>query len=324
VSDRHSPSQGQSGGVSVIIPAYRSAGTIRRAIDSVLAQTYPAAQIIVVDDGSPDDQAAVVEQTYGPRVMLVRQPNGGASSARNAGIDRAAGNYIAFLDADDYWEADRLALQLALFDRHPELGFVAGAILEEIPGEPRGDRPVRSGPPAWYDRVLRLRGSQAFRLATMISTITVLVKRDALGEERFASGLESAEDRDLWVRVLSRHPAYLTAQPVATAVLEEGSISRSNVDRDKANMLRVVERNRGLLGPIWTRLWRSHTLYRWAAVDPTARTALPRLLHSLVLWPLPFAPFVDTQRFGRVRRCAALLMATARGKRERMRAGRTP
>jgi glycosyltransferase involved in cell wall biosynthesis len=135
-------SDGQPGRVSVVIPAYRSAGTIRRAVDSVLAQTHAAAEIIVVDDGSPDDQAAVVERAYGPRVSLLRRENGGAASARNAGIDRATGSYIAFLDADDYWEADKLALQLALFDRHPELGFVAGAILEEIPGEPRGDRPA--------------------------------------------------------------------------------------------------------------------------------------------------------------------------------------
>ena len=129
--------------MSVVIPAYRSAATICRAVDSVLAQTHAAAEIIVVDDGSPDEQAAVVEQTYGPRVTLLRTPNGGAASARNAGIDRATGDYIAFLDADDYWEADKLALQLALFDRHPELGLVAGAILEETPGEPRGDRPAR-------------------------------------------------------------------------------------------------------------------------------------------------------------------------------------
>ena len=78
-------------------------------------------------------------------------------------------------------------------------------------------------------------------------------------------------------------------------------------------MLRVVERNRELLGPIWTRLWRSHTLYRWAAVDPTPRTALPRLLHSLVLWPLPFAGRVDCPRLGRLKRLAVLAAAAARG-----------
>ena len=251
-----------------MIPAYRATATICRAIDSVLAQTHAAAEIIVVDDGSPDEQAAVVEQTYGPRVTLLRRPNGGAAAARNTAIDRATGDYIAFLDADDYWEADKLALQLALFDRHPELGLVAGTFYEETPGRPRTDKPSTPGSRFWYDRVLRLGGSRAFRLATMITTVTVLLKRDALGEERFVSGLEPAEDRDLWVRVVSRHAAYLMLRPVATAVLVEGSLSRSGVDRDKANMLRVVERNRELLGPIWTRLWRSHTLYRWAAVDP--------------------------------------------------------
>ncbi len=304
-------SQGLSGRVSVVIPAYRSAATIGRAIDSVLAQTHPATEIIVVDDGSPDDQAALVERTYGGRVTLVRKPNGGAASARNAGIDRATGDYIAFLDADDYWEAGKLALQLAQFDQHPELGLVAGAFLEETPGRARDDKPARPGPRSWYDQVLRHGGSKAFRLATMIWTSTVLLNRTALEGERFLQGLETGEDRDLWVRVVSRHPVYLLARPVATAVLLEGSTSRSNLANDKANMLRVVERHRQLLGPIGTRLWRSHTLYRWAAVDPAPRTALPRLLHSLALWPLPYTGLADCPSLGRLKRLVILLGALA-------------
>ena len=300
-------SQGPSGRVSVVIPAYRSAATIGRAIRSVLEQTHPATEIIVVDDGSPDDQAALVNQAYGGRVTLVRKPNGGAASARNSGMDWATGDYIAFLDADDYWEADKLALQLGAFDRYPKLGLIAGAFFEETPGGARGDMPVCAGPPSWYDHVLRHEGSKAFRLATMIWTSTVLLRRAALEGERFLPGLEPAEDRDLWVRVVSRHPAYLTAQPVATAVLLEGSISRSSFANDKAQMLRVVERHRQLLGPMGTRVWRSHTLYRWAAVDPTPRTALPRLLHSLALWPLPYTGLADCARLGRLKRLLVLL-----------------
>ncbi len=141
----------------------------------------------------------------------------------------------------------------------------------------------------------------------MIWTGTVTVRRHALGDERFVSGLEPAEDRDLWIRVVTRHPAYLMTRPVATAVLVEGSISRSSVEKDKANMLRVVERHKELSWELLgTRVWRSYTLYRWAALDPTPRTALPRLLQSFALWPLPYFGLVDSAHLGRLRRFAFL------------------
>jgi glycosyltransferase involved in cell wall biosynthesis len=306
------PSHDLAGRVSVVVPAYRSAATILRAIDSVLAQTYAAAEIIVVDDGSPDEQAALVERTYGPRVTLLRGPNGGAASARNKGIERATGDYIAFLDADDYWEADKLALQLALFHRHPELGLVAGAFFEETPGGPRDTNPVRNGPRSWYGHPLNLKGRAAFRLSTIVWTGTVLVRREALGTERFVSGLEPAEDRDLWMRVVSRQSTYLTAEPLATAVLVQGSLSRTNAERDCSSMLRVIARNRESLGPIGSRLWRSHTLYRWATLDANPRTALPRLLQSLVLWPIPYTGFLHCRFLGRMKRLFVLLVVAGR------------
>jgi glycosyltransferase involved in cell wall biosynthesis len=248
--------------VSVIIPAYRAAKTIRRAIDSVLTQTVPAAEVIVVDDGSPDDQAAVVAE-YGERVTLIRKPNGGAASARNAGIERATGDFIAFLDADDYWEPTKLERQLDIFRRHPEVGLVAGRYFEEEPGSPRVSRD--SVAPEWFDRVLNTNGEDAFRLATMVWTGTVMIRRAALGAERFVSGLEPAEDRDLWVRITSRHPCYLIGDPLATAVLVEGSLSRTHADRDYGNMLRVVYRNAELLGKAGVRRWETKVYGSWAA-----------------------------------------------------------
>jgi len=248
--------------VSVIIPAYRAERTIRRAVDSVLAQTVPANEIIVVDDGSPDDQAAVVAE-YGDRVVLIRKPNGGAATARNAGIEAASADFIAFLDADDYWEPAKLERQLAVFPQHAELALVAGCFFEEMPGRPRMPRPAAD--PRWYDRVLITEGETAFRLATMVWTGTVIVRRQALGPERFVSGLEPAEDRDLWVRLTSRHPCYLISEPLATAVLEEGSLSRTNADRDYGNMLRVVRKNAQLLGKGGVRRWQAKVYGSWAA-----------------------------------------------------------
>ena len=93
--------------VSVIIPTYNRARSIAEAIDSVLAQTVPAHEIIVVDDGSTDETPAILA-AYGDRIIVIRQENCGVSAARNAGIARATGEWIGFLDSDDLWLPERL------------------------------------------------------------------------------------------------------------------------------------------------------------------------------------------------------------------------
>ena len=111
--------------VSVIITAYRAAHTINRAIDSLLTQTRLPDEILVVDDGSPDDLATALSR-YGERVKLIRKPNGGAASARNLGIERSRGELVAFLDADDYWEPKKLQKQLEILQAYPQVVLVAG------------------------------------------------------------------------------------------------------------------------------------------------------------------------------------------------------
>src|SRR5947209_192198 len=93
--------------VSTVIPAYNASGTILRAIESVLAQTRPPDEILVIDDGSTEDLSLTLEP-FRACVTLIRKPNGGAASARNLGLDLSRGDYIAFLDADDYWEPRKL------------------------------------------------------------------------------------------------------------------------------------------------------------------------------------------------------------------------
>jgi hypothetical protein len=93
--------------ITVVIPCYNRSALLRRAIDSALAQNVPAAEIIVVDDGSTDDSPAVCA-SYGQRIAYVRQKNAGASAARNTGVNRAKNPWIAFLDSDDYWTPTHL------------------------------------------------------------------------------------------------------------------------------------------------------------------------------------------------------------------------
>lgn len=110
---------------SVIIPAYNSANTLGAAIDSVLAQTWPAHEIIVVDDGSTDDTAVRV-RACGERVHYLYQSNAGVSAARNHGIRAATGDWIAFLDADDLYLPERLKRHAEWIQRNPGLDFYVG------------------------------------------------------------------------------------------------------------------------------------------------------------------------------------------------------
>lgn len=108
---------------SVIIPTYNNAATLARAIESVLAQTYPAHEIIVIDDGSRDDTRAVAA-AFGERVRYVYQDNAGVSATRNNGARLATGNWLAFLDADDVYMSERLMAHAAWLQREPDLDFL--------------------------------------------------------------------------------------------------------------------------------------------------------------------------------------------------------
>ena len=101
-----------SGRVSVIIPTYQRAHVVGRAINSALAQTYPDIEILIIDDGSTDNTAQVV-QGYGSNVHYIYQGNQGRPAARNNGIRHATGEFIAILDSDDWWQPSKLEKQVA-------------------------------------------------------------------------------------------------------------------------------------------------------------------------------------------------------------------
>ncbi len=273
--------------VSVIIPAYKAARTINRAVESVFQQTRHPAEVLVVDDGSPDgaDLAAALTR-YGDRLTLFRKTNGGAASARNHAIEHARGNVIGFLDADDYWEPDKLERQLALLESHPEVGLIASLWYTELPGE---FRTPPAAPINDFDRAWAPVGPDVFRVACQVSTPTVLVRRDVLGRHRFPTDLTTAEDRDLWCRLVAAAPVYLSSAPLATVVLEPGSLSRTRVDQDYGNMLRVIHRHADLLGRRHLRAWVASTYRQWAGQllgDGRPAAALRPAVQRLLRRPL--------------------------------------
>ena len=110
---------------SVIIPAYNAKDTLARALDSVLAQSWPAFEIIVIDDGSIDATAAVAA-SYGEKIRYLRQDNAGVSAARNHGARIASGDWLTFLDADDWYYLDRLKRHGEWIVRDTSLDFLTG------------------------------------------------------------------------------------------------------------------------------------------------------------------------------------------------------
>jgi glycosyltransferase involved in cell wall biosynthesis len=111
--------------ISVVIPSYNRAHYIEKTIDSVLEQKRDDIEIILVDDGSTDNTRELVQNKYGDQVRYVYQENQGIPGARNTGIKNAQGDYIAFLDSDDYWHPNKLEQQMALIAEHPEYGLLA-------------------------------------------------------------------------------------------------------------------------------------------------------------------------------------------------------
>ncbi|HOK65955.1 MAG TPA: glycosyltransferase family A protein [Anaerohalosphaeraceae bacterium] len=211
--------------ISVIIPAYNNERYLGRAIDSVLAQSRPADEIIVVDDGSTD-RTAEVAQTYGEKIRCIRQDNRGPGAARNTGIRAASGEWIAFLDADDEWLPDKLAVQTDLLRRHPQLQWTCGNYIECL------CESGRQAPALPEQRILAvLNGGQispdylkTYAKDLTGHTDTMLIRRNLLEKAGlFRPEQKRFNDLDLWLRIAYLEPpiGYI-AQPLAVHHLQAG------------------------------------------------------------------------------------------------------
>jgi glycosyltransferase involved in cell wall biosynthesis len=183
--------------VSVIIPAYECTGSIARALDSVFSQRMRGMEVIVVNDGSPD--TAHLKHALAPylsRIVYLEQRNGGPSSARNHGIGRARGKYVAFLDSDDFWFPAHLRNQMRLFESDPNLGLTfANSLLL------RGKTPIGSSF-GLAPQASSVTLDSLLREECRIGTSSVVASRKALQEAGlFDENLRRCEDFDLWLRM---------------------------------------------------------------------------------------------------------------------------
>lgn len=186
--------------ISVVIPTYNRSDYVRRAIDSVVAQTYKPVEIIVVDDGSTDDTWEKL-QGYGRLIHAIRQPNQGRSAARNHGIEAAKGNFIAFLDSDDFWAPEKLAKEAAALLAHPE----AGACYSWWAAVNAQEMITRVFKPTAEGDVF-----EALFWNNFISPSHILIRRECLldgGRLRFCfdDSLAAGEDWKLWLQLAMKH-----------------------------------------------------------------------------------------------------------------------
>ena len=227
--------------VSVVMPAFNAAGSIGRALASLAAQTRPPAEIIVVNDGSTDATAAVVqaeiENLLPSRLVLVTQPNRGAGAARNRAIEVATQPFLGFLDADDCWLEQKIELCLPAFE-DPAVRLVctdfdlvtADGQTQRLRSSRRLGNPVRS----LHDQFLY--GS--------VGTSTVLARRDAvLRAGGFDDRLPAAQDYDLWIEILGEPGARLVVleEPLTVYTGGHSGITGNVAKRRDCSMLSLYQ-----------------------------------------------------------------------------------
>jgi glycosyltransferase involved in cell wall biosynthesis len=211
---------GEKGLVSVIIPVYNRGDFVSYAIESILNQSYRYVEIVAVNDGSTDNSLAVLSRyasQYPVKVFVVDQPNAGQVRARNVGIRRARGEYIAFLDSDDTWALEKLDLQVPLF--REKVGLVYSGI-NEIDTE--GEK-IRTVP---CERGMRGNIYKHLLVKNRMTGGSVVVRRTALDKVGlFDESFQAAENWDLWIRIAKEYEVDFVDRPLVNYRVHQGNMS---------------------------------------------------------------------------------------------------
>ncbi|HXH20121.1 MAG TPA: glycosyltransferase family A protein [Chitinophagales bacterium] len=269
---------------SVIIPTYNRGHMLRRPVESVINQTFASWELIIVDDGSTDNTRQVVESFADPRIRYIYQPNQERSAARNTGIKNSKGQYICFLDSDDYY----LPAHLESFYKKITAENFPVAMLYCDTVEDAGGRVTRI-----ESYPVEARNAIEWVVQVTPGSPRTCVHRSILEKHRFNPSLTVGEDLDLWVRVLKEFPviynrdftvAFVTHSGRTVNVGNESSykahlaIMEKIISEDTAGYISSAVRKK-VLASAWFRLSQHylHTGRRWKAFNS--------LLRSLILAP---------------------------------------
>lgn len=300
--------------VSVVIPAYNSAGTIGQTLESILAQTLVPRQIIVIDDGSKDATGEVV-RGFGEPITYRRQENAGPSAARNHGLRLACEPWIAFIDADDVWHPRKIELQMRCLAHHPELGLLATDNFDwpiaRFP-EISDSAAQQIAPVTWEQLVIR----------TLILTSTVIAKRGVMQQAgEFDSSLCGPEDRDMFLRVAKITPIGMMAAALAGYRDTTGSLTKQ-ASQCEAGMRKILARidAAGEWNGRWALRSKAYSFMHYRCATAQARAgkhaaAVWRGFKSLARYPLPYQKDEVHMAFDRPKRLAVNMLRLLKLKR---------
>lgn len=205
---------------SIIIPLYNKYAYIETALNSVINQTFQDFEVIIVDDGSTDGSAQRVDELFrtqgllSDKYKLIRQLNQGVSTARNNGVKLAHYNYLAFLDADDWWSSEYLEIMKQLIEKYPQAGIYASSYYKVKYGK---TTPAKIGVDVGFqDGLINYFQVYAKTLWMPLTSITTVIKKNVFEElDGFKPQLKLGEDFDLWVRIAEKYPIALINKPLA-------------------------------------------------------------------------------------------------------------
>ena len=222
--------------VSVIIPCYNHGQYLAEAIESVQKQHYAATEILVVDDGSVDNTKAVAEQF--PEVQYIYQQNQGLSAARNTGIQHSKGQYLIFLDADDWLLPGAISTNVAYLQQHPDAAFVSG-----------GHDKVFVDTNTVKEERCEIKQNHYLHLMQgnyIGMHATVLYRRSIFKEFQYDTSLKSCEDYDLYLKIARKYPVLHHTEKIAAYRLHSNNMS-GNIPFMLSTVLSVLGRQQPLL-----------------------------------------------------------------------------
>ena len=223
--------------VSIIMPIYNVASTVNESIDSALAQSFSDFELIIVDDGGPDNsyELCVARAEQEPRIRIIRQKNKGLAGARNTGIEHARGEYLAFLDSDDLWTSDKLERHVKLLDRNPEIGlsYNGSEFIDDESNSLGIFQTPKTENISAGDVITRNPVGNGSAPVIRAETMREIRFIDVNGDiNYFDSSLRQSEDIECWVRIITTTKWNFSGidAPLTKYRVNEGGLS-ANVDK---------------------------------------------------------------------------------------------